>query len=271
MQVCTETWPSSALGRPKSVTVALPTSYSRQGPSYPVVYLLHGFGGNRHTWLRSVDLAAELDRHQMIAVLPECGRLWFIDDARGRCYERYLLADLVPNVDANYHTVARRTGRAVAGFSMGGASAVFQTLRHPNVFSVAGSHSGAFEAPFRDGDPYAHLRQAEALMMPTVREHERAWGPMGSEVRRVYNPYRLIDQRDQSLPIGVYADVGTEDYPRMISMNRNMRDALEGVRLDLSYRERPGAHDWAFVRGGVGTMFSFIAARVSRGGSAPLT
>jgi putative tributyrin esterase len=264
MQIRTETWRSEVLGREKSITVALPPSYSAVGRPFPVVYLLHGHGGNRHTWLRSVDLAEELAGSHVIAVFPECGRFWFINDAGGRCYESYLVDEVVTHIDQHFNTVASRTGRAMAGFSMGGASAVFQALRHPDLFAVAGSHSGAFEAPLREGDPYRRYRSSGQLAMPTVREHERVWGPVRSQVRQTYHPYRLLDDRDRSYPLKVYTDVGTDDHRRVISMNRNMRDALSVSGVDHEYRERAGGHDWAFVRSGVPALFGFIRDAIDR-------
>src|SRR5437764_13570115 len=130
MNIRTETWHSSSIGREKSVTVALPPTYSANGRPFPVLYLLHGYGGNRHTWLRCVDLEAHLAGGRLITVFPECGRFWFINDAGGRRYENYLIDEVVPYVDERFNTVARREGRAIGGFSMGGASAVFQALRH---------------------------------------------------------------------------------------------------------------------------------------------
>lgn len=258
ISIRTETWHSAAIGRRKSITVALPSAYSATGPPFPVVYLLHGHGGNRHTWLRHVDVPDQLARARVIAVFPECGRAWFINDASGRRYEDYLVDEVIAHVDRNFNTVAERDSRGIAGFSMGGASAVFLALRHGDLFSVACSHSGAFEAPLREGDPYREYRAGAPLPVPTVKEHERVWGPVGSAVRHTYDPYRLVAARDRSLSLKVYADVGTNDFPRVISMNRNMRDALAASDVELEYRERAGGHDWEFVDSGAGALFGFV-------------
>lgn len=258
MRVLTETWWSEALGRQKSVSVVLPPGYAPTGRPFPVLYLLHSYGGNRRTWLTCPNLAESVAAHRLILVMPESGRYWLINDAGGRRYEDYFVQDVVGRVEKRYNTVASRSGRAVAGFSMGGATALFQTLRHSELFSVAGSHSGAFEAPLREGDPYASYRSDRRLMMPTVKDHERVWGPVGSAVRRAYDPYRLLADRDPGTPVRFYLDVGEDDYERMVTMNRNMRDALTSSRVPHEYHERPGGHDWDFVQAGLPRLFGFV-------------
>lgn len=258
MKVLTETWLSTSIGREKSVTVALPPAYSPVGRPFPVLYLLHGFGGNRTTWLQCEDLATD----RIILVFPESGRSWFINDARGRRYEDYLVGEVVGHVDRRFNTVACREGRGIGGFSMGGAAALFQALRHGDLFSVVCSNGGAFEAPLREGDPYERFRGDRDLAMPTTRDHERVWGPVGSEVRRRYDPYRLIRNRNPEHPLGIHFDVGVDDYPRMIAMNRRVRDALAADAVPHEYRERPGGHDWAFVNAGLPDLFAFARSRL---------
>ncbi|GAB3878484.1 hypothetical protein GCM10029964_029200 [Kibdelosporangium lantanae] len=186
--VVTESWFSPALDRSKRVNIMLPPGYTEGTRSYPVLFLLHGYGGNRDTWLRNTSTLAEID---LIVVCPESGRRWFINDHAGHRYEDYLVRELVDRVDAHYRTTSRR---GIAGFSMGGAAAVFQALRHPEVFTLAASLAGAFGAPLRTGDPYSAFRDDPTLLMPTVESHELVWGPPGSPTRQEYAPEALLDR-----------------------------------------------------------------------------
>lgn len=262
MKVVTETWRSAAIGREKTVNVVLPPKYSPTGRAFPVLYLLHGFGGNRNTWLQCRDLSTVVDSAGLILVLPESGRSWFINDARGRRYEDYLVDEVVGHVDDHFNTVRSRDGRGIGGFSMGGAAALCQALRHGELFSVVCSNAGAFEAHLREGDPYQHLRDGRRLAMPTTRDHERVWGPVGSAVRREYDPFRAVRERDAKYPIEVHLDVGLDDYPRMIGMNRRMRETLSSCSVAHRYRERPGGHDWEFVNAGLPDLFAFARSRL---------
>ncbi|WP_020667052.1 alpha/beta hydrolase [Amycolatopsis nigrescens] len=261
--VVTETWFSAALNRTKRVNILLPPDYATGRHRYPVLYLLHGYGGNRDTWLRNTALPQCVRWLDLIVVLPESGRRWFINDHEGHRYEDYLVHELVPLVDRNFRSTPDRAGRAVAGFSMGGAAAVFQALRHQTTFSAAAGLGGAFEAPLRMGDPYAAHRGDPGLLMPTVESHERVWGEPGSPTRQTYSPYRLLDRYDRSTPIAFYLGVGTEDYGRVLRMNRTMHGALRERGIVHEYHECPGGHDWDFVTRALPATLEFLSRHLT--------
>lgn len=262
VEVVTRQWPSGALGRGKRVNIVLPGGYAARGPGHPVLYLLHGYGGGRDTWLLRTALVELVRDSRLIVVLPESGRRWFINDHAGLRYEDYLLQDLVPAVDAGFNTRAERSARAVGGFSMGGAAALFLALRHPSVFGAVASHAGAFEAPLRRGDPYAAYRADPGFVMPTEESHGRVWGPPGSATRRRYDPYRLIGREPAPRP-ALYLDVGTGDYDRMIQVNRRVRDALRNGGWSPEYHERPGGHDLDFVNRALPASLAFVARHLT--------
>lgn len=246
-----ETWESTsrALDRAKRVSVLAPADCPPTG--VPVLFLLHGFGGSRTMWLSRTRLVEHLDGLDLVVVLPESGRRWFINDDRGHRYEDYLVGELVPFVDEHFGVHPGPGARAIGGFSMGGAAALTQALRHPGVFSVVVSHAGAFEASRRVGDPYAELRAARDFSIPTVEAHERVWGPPGSLVRRRYDLYSLIDSAAGAGTLdprlAVYCDVGADDYPRIVEMNRSMAQKLREAGIDATFHKRQGAHDLAYL------------------------
>ncbi|MEV4441680.1 alpha/beta hydrolase family protein [Streptomyces sp. NPDC049577] len=260
--------PSPALGRDKRVNVLLPGGYRSSGPGHPVLYLLHGYGGGRNTWLDHTPLLDLLDEHRLMVVLPESGRRWFVNDHAGLAYEDYLVQDLIPAVDAEFNTLADRSGRAVGGFSMGGAAALYLGLRHRELFGAVASHAGAFEGPLRVGDPYAGHRADPGFVMPDIDSHERVWGPPGSAARHEYDPYRLIRAEHPLPPPAFYLDVGTGDYERMVRMNRTVRDALRTRGWDPEYHEREGGHDWEFVGRSLPHALGFVSRRLT--GTAPV-
>ncbi|MDX3225473.1 alpha/beta hydrolase family protein [Streptomyces sp. ME19-01-6] len=263
VEVVTRRWPSTALGRSKRVNIVLPDGYADRGPGHPVLYLLHGYGGGRDTWLLRTGLVELVRDSRLIVVLPESGRRWFINDHAGLRYEDYLVQDLVPAVDAGFNTRADRSSRAVGGFSMGGAAALFLTLRHPSVFGAAVSHAGAFEAPLRRGDPYAAHRADPGFVMPTEASHQRVWGPPGSATRLLYDPYRLIGRPPAGPRSPLHLDVGTGDYDRVIRMNRRTRDALRSGGWSPEYHERPGGHDMDFVNSALPAAMAFVARHLT--------
>jgi putative tributyrin esterase len=233
-----------SIGRCKTARVLVPTGTPpRRG--WRSFYLLHGFGGDRLTWSRHLDLHGLRQCEDMLFIFPESGRRWFINDVSGNRYEDYVVSDLVSAVDANYPTDPRASSRIIGGFSMGGAAAVYLSLRHPRIFSASFSYAGAFYASRREGDPYSAYR-SQGCMMPTEEEHDRVWGPPGSRIRAIYDPDTLIDEAvTNSVRPNMVIEAGTCDYPRVIEQNRRMHTALLGRSLQHVYRECEGDHSWA--------------------------
>ncbi len=121
--------------------IYLPPSYQADiDRQYPVIYNLHGNGGNE---LTSVDSIAVLDEGikagrwpEMIMVLPNGGHSTFYkNSADGRFpIESIFITELIPFVDRNYRTVAERYGRCIEGFSMGGRGATRLAVKYPELF-----------------------------------------------------------------------------------------------------------------------------------------
>lgn len=256
---------SPVLGTDKKVDVLVPPVTRAEG--HPVLVLLHGFGGTRRTWTEQTRLVDHLRGTDLLVAMPESGRRWFVNDHAGHRYEDYLIAELVPLIRHSFPTAPGRW--AVGGFSMGGAGALMQALRHPRLFSVVLSHAGAFEGPLRRGDPYAALRHDSTFLMPSTEVHERVWGPDGSPTRNTYNPYRLLTSWRSDARLSVYADVGTDDHQRIVLMNRNVAAALRAAGIDLEYHERPGGHDLGFVDHALGRSLEFVLERLRRATGAP--
>jgi putative tributyrin esterase len=257
-------WASPALGCSKRTSVLVPRACTSAGAEVSALFLLHGFGGSRATWLTRTRLVEHLSETGLMVVLPESGRRWFINDDRGFRYEDYLLGELVPFVDEAYFSYLRTGLRAIGGFSMGGAAALMQALRHPGVFTVAVSHAGAFEAPLRVGDPYAELRAAGNFMIPSSEAHERVWGPPGSPVRRRYDLHALLGSGCFDEDLSVYVDVGVDDYPRIFSMNQRMVLKLKEAGVDVEFYQRPGGHDFEYLDQALPFSLKFVDDKLSR-------
>ena len=192
-------------------------------------------------------------REDFIVVLPECGRGWFINDHAGKRYEDYLIGELIPLVRETY---AAAGPACIGGFSMGGASAFFLALKHPDAFGAAFAVAGAFTAGNRTGDPYEAIR-SDALLIPSEAEHDRVWGPPGSAVRAAYAPAALVGQIEgrKHLP-RFYFEVGKDDYPRALEASETMRALLEGAGVAFQFAQHEGDHTWAYAAEGMGRLIA---------------
>jgi enterochelin esterase-like enzyme len=142
---------SRALHSEGSLLVYLPPGYGSSNRRYPVLYLLHGYGQSDSSFLQ-IGLQASLDRlianrsiAPLIAVMIQGGagtNNW--RDHGLRRYESYVL-EVQKLTDRTLATVADRSGRAIAGYSMGGYGAASIALAHPQRFAVLESWLGFFD------------------------------------------------------------------------------------------------------------------------------
>lgn len=130
------------------------------------MYLLHGLPGSPSEYLAGTDLAGFADAgiasgrlRPFIAVLPAAGVDGRYDGEWAGPWEREVVDDVVPFVDAHLSTVEAPAGRVLAGLSAGGFGAVYIALRHPTLFGTVESWSGYFH-PLRDG-PFKHDTKAQ--------------------------------------------------------------------------------------------------------------
>jgi len=97
------------------------------------------------------------DRYGAIIVTPDGGvDSWYFDspvDPTYR-YETFVTQELIPYIDKLYKTVADRSGRAIAGLSMGGHGALYLAIRHQELFAAAGSMSGGGTGSGGAGKPH---------------------------------------------------------------------------------------------------------------------
>jgi enterochelin esterase-like enzyme len=124
---------------------------------YPVVYLLHGMPGSPSEYLDGAGFLAAADDgisggtlEPFLGVLPAAGPSERYDGEWAGPWERDLVDEIVPWVDAHLPTLPTAGNRVLAGLSAGGFGAVDIALRNPAVFGSAASWSGYF-TPLRDG------------------------------------------------------------------------------------------------------------------------
>jgi enterochelin esterase-like enzyme/lysophospholipase L1-like esterase len=152
---------SAVTGGRRKAQVYLPPGYSA-GKRYPVLYLLHGIGGNQDEWRGYVRAATILDNLNAdgkavpaIVVMPNgralpddrpppSDRMFSPEHVAGFAqFEQDLLASLVPAIDRHYPTLADRSQRAIAGLSMGGGQALNFGLGHTDTFAWVAGFSSA--------------------------------------------------------------------------------------------------------------------------------
>jgi enterochelin esterase-like enzyme len=148
---------SKTVGNKRKMMIYTPPGYSTKN-RYPVLYLLHGIGGDETEWYKHAspevildNLYADKKLSPMIVVLPN-GRAEPNDRAEGDIFrhtqafenfERDLINDVIPFVESNYSVKKDRQSRAIAGLSMGGGQALNFGLGNLDIFAWVGGFSSA--------------------------------------------------------------------------------------------------------------------------------
>lgn len=223
--------------------VILPPDYrASRATRYPVLYLLHGFGGHYSDWVTHANVADYAAQYRMIVVMPEGNNGWYTDSAgvaTGK-YESFILKELIPDVQKRYRTIEARYGRAIAGLSMGGYGALKFGLKTPETFAFVGSLSGALAAATWTEDDLKNLKAIRDSVFSV-------FGSVGSETRKANDIYviarGLSAARVAALPY-IYLDCGTEDF--LVGLNQQFAALLREKKIPHEYRELPGDHNWAY-------------------------
>jgi enterochelin esterase-like enzyme len=150
---------SKTVGVKRKALIYTPPGYSKK-IKYPVLYLLHGIGGDEKEWLNGGqpqhildNLYADGKLEPMIVIMPN-GRAMKDDRATGNImapdkvqafadFEKDLLNDLIPYVEKKYPVIADKEHRALAGLSMGGGQSLNFGLGNLDVFGWVGGFSSA--------------------------------------------------------------------------------------------------------------------------------
>lgn len=151
------TYHSDVTGREKHAKVLLPADYDPDS-KYPVLYLLHGYGGSDQTWLnKDADIILQNlhymeDAPEMVVVFPNC-IVSETEDADDMSFwetvplfnltEPELMGSLMPYINEHYSVYTDKEHTAIAGNSMGGRNSLYIAFSHQDVFGYVGAFSAA--------------------------------------------------------------------------------------------------------------------------------
>lgn len=221
---------SPTLGQQRRMTVYLPAAYDGK-KAFPVMYLLHGHGGDETAWgdlgraSQIMDnLIAEGKCVPMIVVMPNgnptCNAApgWWHEGmytpdgnafnqrgAKASMEESFM--DIVNYVDSHYKTIKKRSGRAVTGLSMGGGHTFGISRLYPETFDYYGLQSAA-----------ARVQQNDAKF--------------NEQMSRLFS----------SKPKLFWIAIGKEDF--LIQQNNGLRQYLDEHKYPYEYYENDGGHIW---------------------------
>jgi len=235
----TATWYlSSILGMTRRCLVYTPPGYGKSLDSYPVLYLLHGGGGDEEAWISRGranyildNLIAQGKAKPMIVVIPNGNasitsapgdtplelllqQSWTQMAAAGAMVgdkiPASLVNDLIPFIEGNYRVKANKQNRALAGLSMGGYQTQLTTNLYPEKFDYIGVMSMGLYSMFGHYDKEQHAAQLKALQKTNPKLY--------------------------------WVGVGKADF--LYESVVDLRKLYDEVGFEYEYRESEGGHSW---------------------------
>lgn len=227
------TFYSQSLRRNMPYRVILPAKLV-SGQKLPVVYLLHGGGGDYREWSNDSDVS-QYALQGLILVMPEGASSYYTNSATrpNDRYEDYIVRSLIQDVESRFPVASDRSQRAIVGISMGGFGAVKNALKHPELYGFVGGLSSALDVPSR---PFSIKRIGQ------WRGHRSIFGKWNGEVQRENDPFVLVRTADPSRMPYMYLTCGKQEG--LLPANRQFAKALSAGHFEFEFHEVEGGHNW---------------------------
>lgn len=230
-------YPSPTLGFDRRMMVYTPPGYSESSKTkFPVLYLLHGAGGDEYSWIARGPVGAVLDNliaagkaKPMIVVVTNgypgqmaspnaapVGKAPISPPANNMGngqFEESLVKDVIPFIEKNYKVFTDKNNRAIAGFSLGGLQTQHISNANPELFNYI------------------------AVMSMGLQDNNRInnWNKEEYDLQ--------IKALVKANPKFYWIGIGKEDFLYESVVNLRKRYNAEGLKYE--YRETSGGHTWS--------------------------
>ena len=231
-------YPSATAGFERRLTVYTPAGYETSKAKYPVLYVLHGIGGDEDAWVTQGratqildNLIARGEAKPMIVVFTN-GNIACeaapLENADGYVNPTMSLPktmegtfetafpEVVKFIDSRYRTIAKKQGRAICGLSMGGFHTLYITLNNPDMFN----YSGMFSAAIGTGSEQA------------ASGHPEIYQDFDGKLATYFS----------KKPALLWIGIGKTDL--LIQSNNEFREKLNAAGYPYQYMETDGGHIW---------------------------
>ena len=254
---------STILSKDVKYSIYLPPNYESSTQTYPVIYLLHGYGGDNHSWIKRGNINQYVDKAiannlipPVIIVMPNGDSSWYINSNDNKVkYEDFFINEFIPAIEKTYQAKAEKKYRAIAGLSMGGYGALLYTLKHPNIFSAVAALSAAI------------VSDNDYMNMPVLQWNHFFNKIYGVELKgkeRLNETWdtnsilKIIENKttEQLKTVQYWIDCGDDDF--LTKGNCLLHIALIDKKVSHEYRVRDGDHNWNYWKSGITDALQFI-------------
>ena len=200
------TYHSNIIGVDIGYNIYVPPEYfSHPNQRFPVIYVLHGFGGDENTFGSLIKTKQTGLQPTIFVSINGFRNSKYRDAIPGSAMygtemiDSSFITELIPNIDATYRTVATKGGRAIHGFSMGGMGALRFAFKYPQLFSSVYAY-----APAIDDNASNAMAEEPALMFNMFNNDVNAFVAQNAQTFAVSNAANI-----RGMPIHV--TIGSAD------------------------------------------------------------
>lgn len=249
---------SAILGREVRYCAILPPSYdSAKARRYPVVYFLHGLGGNEQClvtsggWNLIEDLWQQQKIGEFLIVTPDAGTSFYINSRDGHVrYEDFFTGEFIPFIDRTYRTSPVRRARGIGGISMGGYGALHLAFRHPELFVSVTANSAALLTKFPDVR-FANPQQSFLLRIL------HAFGTPPDPAFWHRNDPLVLARTTNFAGLKIHFDCGSEDDYGFEHGASALDEILSNRKIPHEFHLYPGGHNWQYFASRLPAIFEF--------------
>ena len=250
---------SKILKMDRKYAVYLPPDYETSGRSYPILYLLHGYGDDQTGWIQFGEVLRIADEAirtgyatPMVIVMPDANAIHkgYVNGALGEWrYEDFFFQEFMPFIEQTYRVKGEKRYRAIAGLSMGGEGTFIYALHHPELFSAA--------CPLSAATGPASIDKMKKYEMWTNVD-KIADKDMEAYFRKNSVIYMVNNMPDsQKKAVRWYIDCGDDDF--LYEGNCMVHIAMRKNRIPHEYRTRDGSHSWVYWRSALPEVLHFVS------------
>ncbi|HEY8363160.1 MAG TPA: alpha/beta hydrolase-fold protein [Tissierellaceae bacterium] len=223
-------------------TIEEPMEERQERKPLKAVYLLHGYTGHYMDWVWGSRIVELSQKYNIAVFMPSGENSFYLDDEdKGEFFGEFIGKELVEFTRRMFPISNKREDTFIGGLSMGGYGAIRNGLKYNETFGRIIALSSALiirkiagiSSDFRDA-------------IADYKYYRRVFGDLDQLIGSDKDPEALVLKlKDMNADIPkIYMACGTEDF--LLAENREFYNFLVKEKIDVTYEEGPGAHDWKF-------------------------
>src|SRR5215469_13874132 len=235
----------------------LPPRYDSQpAKKFPVLYFLHGLGGDQSFlvesggWNLIEDAQEQKQIGEFVVITPQADSSFYINSKDGRVrYDDFFVRDFIPQIEKHFRLLGTRGGRAIGGVSMGGYGALRFAFKYPQMFVAVAAHMPALLEQLPQGSSQAGLT---SYLGPAFGH------PLDEAYWKANSPF--VFARTANLAgLKIYFDCGDQDDFGFDDGTRTLDKLLTKRHIAHTEHIYPGHHSWQFVAAHLGDSLKLVS------------